>query len=232
MSEITPQYHAVQTVTEESLIQYLDFQGLAKDLTPQEKGTFLSIAKAHNLNPFKREIYVTKYGTNCSIVTGFEVYLKRAERTGKLDGFHVETSGSVSNGDLSATITIFRKDWKNAFKHQVYYTEYVQRTKDGSINKFWREKPITMIKKVAMAQGFRLCFSDELGGLPYTPDEVNTIDTTYTEVKVEVPKKESEKERLLKAIGKAVDLESLEKLEQYAKQYNCLDEYMEKLNIL
>jgi hypothetical protein len=29
-----------------------------------------------------------------------------------------------------------------------------------------------MIKKVAMAQGFRLCFSDELGGMPYTADEL------------------------------------------------------------
>lgn len=31
-----------------------------------------------------------------------------------------------------------------------------------------------MIKKVAIAQGFRLCFSDELGGMPYTADEINS----------------------------------------------------------
>ena len=29
-----------------------------------------------------------------------------------------------------------------------------------------------MIKKVAMAQAFRLCFPDELGGMPYTSDEM------------------------------------------------------------
>jgi hypothetical protein len=33
-----------------------------------------------------------------------------------------------------------------------------------------------MIKKVAMAQGFRLCFSDELGGMPYTAEELNAMD--------------------------------------------------------
>jgi len=54
----------------------------------------------------------------------------------------------------------------------VYYNEYVQRTKEGRPTKFWADKPYTMIKKVAMAQGFRLCFSDELGGMPYTADEL------------------------------------------------------------
>ena len=29
-----------------------------------------------------------------------------------------------------------------------------------------------MTKKVAIAQGFRLCFPDELGGMPYTADEL------------------------------------------------------------
>ena len=34
-----------------------------------------------------------------------------------------------------------------------------------------------MIKKVAMSQGFRLCFPDELGGIPYTQEEI-TEDLT------------------------------------------------------
>jgi uncharacterized protein YyaL (SSP411 family) len=42
-----------------------------------------------------------------------------------------------------------------------------------------------MIKKVAISQGFRLCFSDELGGMPYTKEEMpeqTTEETTYTDV--------------------------------------------------
>ena len=39
-------------------------------------------------------------------------------------------------------------------------------------NKFWASKPITMIKKVAISQAFRLAFPDEFDGLPYTSDEV------------------------------------------------------------
>ncbi|MDR1325280.1 MAG: hypothetical protein LBK00_04505 [Treponema sp.] len=30
-----------------------------------------------------------------------------------------------------------------------------------------------MLKKVAIGQGFRLCFSNELGGMPYTSDELD-----------------------------------------------------------
>ncbi len=29
-----------------------------------------------------------------------------------------------------------------------------------------------MLKKVAMSQGFRLCFSEDLGGMPYAPEEM------------------------------------------------------------
>ena len=68
------------------------------------------------------------------------------------------------------------------FVHEVFYSEYVQKTREGIVNKFW-QKAQTMTKKVAMAQGFRLCFSDELGGMPYTKEEVSDIeDITRVEV--------------------------------------------------
>ena len=34
-----------------------------------------------------------------------------------------------------------------------------------------------MIKKVAMAQGFRLCFPEQLSGIGYTADELDEIST-------------------------------------------------------
>jgi hypothetical protein len=49
-----------------------------------------------------------------------------------------------------------------------------------------------MIKKVAMAQGFRLCFNDELGGMPYTKEEIQeTEDVVYKEVPAVVVIEES-----------------------------------------
>jgi phage recombination protein Bet len=134
-----------------------------------------------NLNPFKREIYCTSYGQGeyrkTSIIIGYEVYIKRAERTGQLDGWQVVTSGSVKNQDLKATITIYRKDRKYPFIHEVDYIEYAQKTFDKKtnthvINSMWSQKANTMLKKVAMSQGFRLCFADELGGMPYDSSEL------------------------------------------------------------
>jgi len=182
--EITKHTNEVATVTDAELISHLNNLGLMKDLTEGEQKTFISIAKAFNLNPFKREIYVSKYGGQpASIITGYEVYIKRAERSGLLDGWEVKTEGEIKpilrESTLKAIITIYRKDRSKPFVWEVKFTEYMQ-LKDGNLNKFW-QKSETMIKKVAMAQGFRLCFNDELGGLPYTSEELPTTeDIPYT----------------------------------------------------
>ena len=180
----------VSIVTDTELLNHLDNLGLTSKLTKEENNTYLQSAKAFNLNPFKREIHVSKYGEGAyakmSIITGYEVYIKRAERSGLLDGWNCKTEGTVKDNDLKAIITIYRKDRKYPFVHEVYYSEYVQKTKTGSITQFW-EKAITMTKKVATSQGFRLCFSDELGGIPYTKEEMpeqETIDVAHEVVNV------------------------------------------------
>lgn len=151
---------------------YLRSMNLASNLTQAEVTQFIEIAQGFGLNPFKREIYASKYGNNFSVIVGYETYIKRAERSGRLAGWNVTTEGNMDDGSLKAIITIHRNDFTHPFVHEVYYSEYVQRTKEGRPTKFWADKPYTMIKKVAMAQGFRLCFSDELGGMPYTADEL------------------------------------------------------------
>lgn len=150
--------------------EYLTSMGLK--LPQKYQVQFLELAKAFGLNPFKREIYAVGYGDNYNIITGYEVYLKRAERTGKLDGWNVTIEGKVADNSLRANIEIFRKDWSHSFKHTVFYAECLQKTKTGQPTSIWQKMPVFMTKKVAIAQGFRLCFSDEFGGMPYTADEI------------------------------------------------------------
>jgi len=142
----------------------------------------LQICKSMNLNPLKREVYLIKYSQNTdekmSIVTGYEVYLKRAERSGKYMGMKCWTEGAIKDGNLKGCIEVYRKGWDKPLYHEVEYAEYVGRKKDGSITKFWSGKPKTMIKKVAIAQGFRLAFPDELDGMPYTDAEIDEQDLT------------------------------------------------------
>lgn len=168
--------------TLEKIQSYLETMNMTANLTKAEIKQFVEIASSYGLNPFKREIYASKFGNSFSIIVGFETYLKRAERSGKLSGWSVVTDGDINYQDIAksnvtATITIYRKDWSQPFVHSVHFGEYVQKRSDGTVNKFWKEKPMTMIKKVAMAQGFRLCFSDENGGLPYTSEEIGREET-------------------------------------------------------
>jgi len=169
-----------EVITEEKIISYLDVMGIGSGLTPAEKTQFIEIATAFQLNPFKREIYCIPFIKNVkgengqwtkeralSIITGYEVYLKRAERTEELDGWSIETQGKISAGSLKAIATIHRKDWTHPFIHTVYFREYNQD------NKMWKSKPVTMLKKVAIAQAFRMAFPDEFSGMPYTSDEVS-----------------------------------------------------------
>ena len=179
-----------EQINDKILVEYLDVMGITPKLEEKEKSQFLNIAKICKLNPFKREIYCTVYGEGqykqFSILTGYEVYIKRAERSGQLDGWSATTSGSVASGDLKAIVTIYRKDRQHPFIWEVLYDECVQKTKQGVVTKFW-EKANFMTKKVAISQGFRLCFSDELGSMPYTSDEMpnhseEIIDIKYIEV--------------------------------------------------
>jgi phage recombination protein Bet len=186
--------NVTQGVDVDKIKKYLQTMNLASNLTNAEVEQFIEIAQSFELNPFKREIYANKYGDKFSVIVGFETYIKRAERSGLLSGWSVTTEGTIDrqnimNSDLRAIITIHRKDFEFPFVHDVYFIEYVGRKRDGSVTEFWRNKPFTMIKKVAMAQGFRLCFSDELGGMPYTNEELSTMESDAVVVETIKPEK-------------------------------------------
>ncbi len=157
-----------QNLTKDTIKKYL-----CASASDQELMMGLQIAKTFNLNPLKREVYFVKYGTSpMQVLTGYEVYLKRAERSGQYNGLDISSQGSVETGDLKAIVKVYRKDWTNPLTHEVDYNEYVQKKHDGTVNTFWKNKPKTMIKKVAVSQAFRLAFPDEFDGMPYTSDEV------------------------------------------------------------
>lgn len=192
-----------QPLSEAEIIRYLDTFCFSQDLQAHEKKQFVQMCQAFALNPLKREIYIVAYGKGewrkCSIIVGYEVYIKRAERTGKLDGWKAEISGSGQ--DMKAVVTIYRKDWSRPFAHEAYFDEAVKKTrnKEGSEEptKTWKEMPRFMLKKTAIAQAFRLCFSDELGGMPYEEAEIVNDDKPETASSIPVQAELSWREKLL-----------------------------------
>lgn len=180
---VEPKEITKEVVTEAIIKNYMNSFGIASGLNANEQMQFIEIAKAYQLNPFKREIYCVPYMASAkdekgnwikqkklSIITGYEVYLKRAERTNKLNGWNCIVEGEGET--LKAVITIYRKDWQHPFKHEVYWKEAAQLDDKGNPRAMWAKMGKFMLKKVCLAQGFRLCFPDEFGGMPYTADEL------------------------------------------------------------
>ena len=175
-------------VTQELLLDYL--KTMNKGLTEQQTKQFLAVASAFGLNPWKREIYAVtfkgKNGTEMSVVTGYETYIKRAEANPNYDGYDIEFKGGferktfqkqgeygpynvtevVPKGDVSCVCTVYRKDRSHPVREEVFFDEYDQK------NSMWKSKPRTMLKKVAIVSAFRKAFPFDLGGMPYTSDEL------------------------------------------------------------
>ena len=156
----------------ELALSYLKSMGL--NIPEQFQTQFIEIAAAMKLNPFLNEIhaisYNTKEGPVFKCVTGYMVYIKRAERSGKLNGW--EVSSTNNGGQMVSTVTIYRKDWGKSFRHSVRFNEVAQYTPDGNLSRLWHKMPAFMCEKACISQGFRLCFPDELAGMPYTKEEL------------------------------------------------------------
>lgn len=171
---------------EKNAVQVVDFTAKATEyltamglqLPDKHKKMFVELSQAYGLNPFKREIYAVGYGNNFNVITGYEVYLKRAERTGLLDGYETNWEEDTNGSIKSCTCTVYRKDRQHPTKQKVYFAEYNLGTA------IWKSKPHTMIEKVAIAQAFRKAFPDELGGMPYTAEEMS--DNNVVEANAEV----------------------------------------------
>ena len=169
----------IPDIPKQTILDYLAAIGLSAELTEAERTQFVSVCQAFGLNPFKREVYATVYGEGSyrrfSVIVGYETYLKRADRSGKLDGWSSRIEGS--GDDMKAIVEIHRRDWSEPLVHEVYFVEAVQKKKDGTPTSFWSKMPRFQLKKVCISQAFRLCFPDELGGLPYTSDELPDVES-------------------------------------------------------
>jgi len=190
---------------EKKAVEYLDAMGMTRQLNDSQKKLFVELASAYQLNPFKREIYPIVYknkngGNDISLVTGYEVYIQRANQSGLLDGWTWETEGEIKYktelrstregknyqtktidkdmSNLKATVTIYRKDWKHPFIHSITIDEF------SGESGIWLQSPKFMLKKTCASQAFRLCFSKELSGIPYTTEETSTFRNDVPEYEV------------------------------------------------
>lgn len=180
-------------LTLERVKKYL-VSGDVSNVTDQEVVMFMMMCKANHLNPWNREAYCIKYGTQpATMVVGKEAYMKRANAHPQYDGMDdgivviVPETGEMIYRKGTITIEgeqliggwaeVYRKDRSRSTRVEVPFSEYAGRKKDGSLNGQWSSKPATMIRKVAQVQALREAFPDTLGGL-YTADEQGVDEPT------------------------------------------------------
>ena len=149
-------------------------------LTEKQQNMFMQIAIRHNLDPFNREIYAIAYGKEFSIVTGYQVYIERAAKSGNLNGW------SCKNTETGAKITIHRRDWDHPFEWEVSYNDF-----DKGVSG-WKTMREFMIKKVTIGQGFRLAFPEVLGDMPYLKEEMEGAKPFNSSSNVNPPVKKAQ----------------------------------------
>ena len=139
-----------------------------KNISDAEIIKAISVAKYLGLNPLKKEVHLVPYGNTVQLIVGYTEYIKRANRSGKLNGWKVNFGKDEI--DEYAEVVIWRKDWEHEFKWKVYLSEAMQNSPT------WKKMPRFMLRKVAIAQAFRLAFPDETAHLPYEEAEIIVED--------------------------------------------------------
>ena len=137
----------------------------------------MNVASSLGLNPILKEIYFVerKFKSNgqwlskIEPLVGRDGRLKIAHSSGAFDGMESWTEYKKvpmlsQNGwqlieELVGCCKVFRKDMSRPFYVEVPFYEYAQKTKDGYYTSIWKDKPLTMIKKVAESQALGKAFN-------------------------------------------------------------------------
>ena len=201
---------------------------IAPTANEKEFWMFIQTARMLNLNPIKREIYFIKYQDKANIITGYQVYLERAIRSGLLEHWSVEVEKNDPT-KRETWIGIFkakRTDWSKEFEWKVPMAEVDKKQAT------WNLMPEFLLKKNTLSQGLRMLVPEILSGMPYTAEEVSSgtsesiMEPLPNVPSVEVPedeqkKMEVEKEKQLKIIRtKISNMKSTEDLRKWRQKEN------------
>lgn len=171
-------------------------------VTDQEVMMFMALCKHQGLNPFIREAYLIKYGSEqpATIVVGKEVFTKRAHKITGMTGFKAgvivqdvetkaisETLGYCPPGSavMGGWAEVHLSSWTFPLRIEVDLKEYEGRTKTGQVTRMWAEKKATMIRKVALVQALREAFPEQFQGM-YSPEEISHIDKSLPDDPIQI----------------------------------------------
>ena len=150
-------------------------------ITMPEFKMFTELCKVRKLNPFLKEAYLIKFGSQpAQMVVGKDAILKRAISNKAFDGREqgiivVNLKGEIEERKgtfklkeeqlVGGWAKVYRKDWSHPVYITVSFDEVAQRKNDGALNSNWATKGATMVEKVALVRGLREAFVEDVGGM-------------------------------------------------------------------
>lgn len=166
--------------------------GNKENVSFQELTMFINLCKFNHLNPWLKEAYCIKYGSEpATMVVSKEAYLKRADSNSTYDGFKAgvvvmdNDSGEVfyRNGAivtpnetlLGGFAEVFDKSKTYSVHTEVSLNEYMGTKKDGTPNSNWAKRPASMIRKVALVQALREAYPNTFGSM-YIAEEQGMVE--------------------------------------------------------
>lgn len=217
MSDLPAATHAAPPATYDREKLQLIRDMFAKGANDNEFGVMIELARKYQLDPFARQIWLVKYGDNpAQIFCGRDGYLAIAHRSGQFDG--MESGTRKDGGDLIGWCKVYRRDMSHPFEVEVYASEY------STGKNLWRDKPRTMIQKVAEAHALRRAFS--ISGL-YSPEEIDTGDRPEPRYVSEVPPATP---TACEVCGIPVPEEIREKTKPHTDRVLCIEHFSEWWN--
>jgi len=160
---------------------------------------FAATCAAHGLSPYKREIYLVKYGSQYNTIVGIDGLRAKAARTGHLagkddaqfnrksDGTYMTAAEVLASGKQhpdTCTITVYRmvSGQRVPFTKTVLWREYAPAKLGGK----WLGMGFNMLEKCAEAAALRMAFADETAGLHVEEEQYAYKDETANHKPVEI----------------------------------------------
>lgn len=151
---------------------------IAKGASKDELAMFLAQCQRTGLDPFSRQIYWIKRGSQGATQVSIDGFRVIAERSGELDGQEVSWCGEdgvwrdvwlEKTPPAASRVLVYRKGCQRPFPGIARWAEY------QAGGPMWQKMPATMLAKCAEALALRKAFPHQLSGL-YTPDEMGQAD--------------------------------------------------------
>lgn len=211
---------------------------IAKGATDDELQMFIAQCNRTGLDPFSRQIYAVKRWSRAEgrevmgIQTSIDGLRLIAARTGEYDGQEdpywcgedgkwtdVWTKKEVP---FASKVLVFRRGHSRPYLGIAYWASYVQTTKDGKPNAFWKNMPENQIAKCAEAQALRKGFPQELSGLYAKEEMMMALEHEPVRAPIKMPERIKE-DRIIEALVEFEKIDKFEKVEAPAVAGVSLD---------